>query len=40
MVSEDAGPVGVVPSHEVQIIHTLKIAINCLVVGHFQTPPV
>jgi hypothetical protein len=38
MVSEDAGPIGVVPSHEVEVIHALKIAINCVVVRHFWSP--
>ena len=37
MVSEDASPVGVVPSHEVGFIHALKVAINCVVVRHIQS---
>jgi hypothetical protein len=37
MVSEDAGPVGVVPSHDVEFIHALKVAINCVVVRHIQS---
>jgi len=35
IVSEDTIPVGSVPSHEVEIVHSLKIAFNCVVVGHF-----
>jgi hypothetical protein len=40
MVGEDARPIGVVPSYEVEIIHPLKIAINCVVVRHIEVPPV
>ena len=31
-----AGPISVVPSHEVKIIHALKVAINCVVVRHIE----
>ena len=36
-VVEDAGPVGVVPSHEVEFIHALKVAVNCVVVWHNES---
>jgi hypothetical protein len=36
IVSEDTGPVGTVPPHEVELIHALKVAINYVVVRHIQ----
>src|SRR5271156_1405764 len=34
MVSEDACPISIVPSHEVEVIHALKVGINSVVVRH------
>ncbi len=35
MVSEDADPIGTIPSHEVEVIQVLKIAVNGVVIGRF-----
>jgi hypothetical protein len=39
MVSKDTGPIGIVPSNEIKVIHTLKVAINSVVVRHFSKTP-